>query len=57
MSAKNFKISEEEFNLKMGYVNGKTDIDLFLAEGEVEEEEDRERLMVLAVSHNLCHTS
>ena len=50
MSAKNFKISEEEFNLKMGYVNGKTDIDLFLAEGEAEEEEDRERLMVLAVS-------
>ena len=57
MSAKNFKIPEEEFNLKMGYVNGKTDIDLFLAEGEAEEEEDRERLMVLAVSQSLCHTS
>ena len=58
MSAKNFKISEEEFNSKMGYVDGKTDIDLFLAEGEAEEEEDRERLMVLAVSGllNLCHT-
>ena len=35
---------------KMGYVDGKKDIDLFLAEGEAEEEEDRERLMVLAVS-------
>ncbi|CAI8039003.1 Rab5 GDP/GTP exchange factor [Geodia barretti] len=45
--AKNLRIEEEEFNVKMGFVNGKTDIDLFLMEGEVEEEEDRERIMVL----------
>ena len=47
--AKNLRIEEEEFNVKMGFVNGKTDIDLFLMEGEVEEEEDRERIMVLEV--------
>jgi hypothetical protein len=45
--AKNLMIEEEEFNVKMGFVDGKTDIDLYLAEGEVEEEEDRERIMVL----------
>jgi hypothetical protein len=47
--AKNLMIEEEEFNVKMGFVDGKTDIDLYLAEGEVEEEEDRERIMVLEV--------
>lgn len=47
--AKNLKIDEEEFNRKMGFVDGKTDIDLFLAEGEAEEEEDQERIMVLEV--------
>ena len=50
MRAKNLKIPEEEFNVKMGYVNGKTDVDLFLEEGEAEEQEDRERIMVLQVS-------
>ena len=49
VQAKNIKIPEEEFNVKMGYVNGKTDMDLFLEEGEAEEEEDRERIMVLGV--------
>ena len=48
--AKNLRIAEAEFNEKMGYVDGKTDIDLFLEEGEVEEEEDQERLMVIEVS-------
>ena len=48
--AKNLRIQEEEFNVKMGYVDGKTDVDLFLEEGEVEEEEDHERIMVLGVS-------
>lgn len=47
--AKNLNIDEEEFNRKMGFVDGKTDIDLFLAEGEAEEEEDQERIMVLEV--------
>ena len=50
MSAKNLRIEEDDFNIKMGYVDGKTDIDLFLAEGEAEEEEDQERIMVLTVS-------
>ena len=48
--AKNLKIPEEEFNMKMGYVDGRTDVDLFLEEGEIEEEEDKERIMVLKVS-------
>ena len=47
--AKSLRIDEEEFDVKMGFVDGKTDIDLYLAEGEVEEEEDRERIMVLEV--------
>ena len=47
--AKNLKIPEEEFNMKMGYVGGKTDVDLFLEEGVIEEEEDKERIMVLKV--------
>ena len=50
--AKNLKIDEEEFDRKMGFVDGKTDIDLFLAEGEAEEEEDQERIMVLEVGCN-----
>ena len=33
----------------MGYVDGKTDIDLFLAESAADEEEDQERIMVLEV--------
>ena len=47
--AKNLMLPEEEFNMKMGYVNGKTDIDLFLEESAAEEEEDQERTMVLEV--------
>ena len=35
--------------MKMGYVGGKTDVDLFLEEGVIEEEEDKERIMVLKV--------
>ena len=53
VGAKNLQISEEEFNDKMGYVDGKTDIDLFLEEGAAQDEEDQERIMVLEVSGNM----
>ena len=49
VGAKNLKIDEEEFKQKMGYVDNKTDIDLFLEEGVVEDETDMERIMVLGV--------
>ena len=53
LRAKNLRIEEEEFNLKMGFVDGRTDVDLYLAEGEVQEEEDQERVMVLEVGLTL----
>ena len=40
-------MSEDEFNQNMGYVDGKTDTDLLLEEGD--ETEDRERIMILQV--------
>ena len=42
-------MSEEEYNTKMGYVDGKTDVDLLLAEGWEEIEEDNENVQVLKV--------
>ena len=49
ISYENLRISEEEFNQNMGYVDGKTDTDLLLEEGD--ETEDRERIMILQVSN------
>ncbi len=42
-------MSEDEYNTKMGYVDGKTDVDLLLAEGWEEIEEDNENVQVLKV--------
>jgi hypothetical protein len=47
ISYENLRISEEEFNENMGYVDGKTDTDLLLEEGD--ETEDQERIMILKV--------
>ena len=54
--AENLKIDEREFDVKMGFVDGKTDLDLFLEEGAVEEEEDLERIMILEVCSSHTHT-
>jgi len=45
ITAESLKMEDEEFNKKMGYVDGKTDADLLLEEDDGVE--DRERLMVL----------
>ena len=47
ISYDNLRMSEDEFNQNMGYVDGKTDTDLLLEEGD--ETEDRERIMILQV--------
>ena len=48
LSAENLKMSTEEFNEKMGFINGKTDVDLLLEEDDGVE--DWERILVLKVS-------
>lgn len=45
LSAENLKMSENDFNTKMGYVDGKTDADLLLEEDDGVE--DEERILVL----------
>ncbi|XP_064395551.1 rab5 GDP/GTP exchange factor-like [Halichondria panicea] len=40
-------MTEEEYNTKMGYVDGKSDVDLLLAEGWEEVEEDNEHKQIL----------
>lgn len=41
-------MSEEEFNTHMGYVNGKSDVDLLLEDDDADE--DAEKLQMLRVS-------
>lgn len=48
ISAENLNMSEEEFNANMGYVDGKTDVDLLIEEEE-QEQQAREKLHVLKV--------
>ena len=47
-------MSEEEFNQKMGYVEGKTDVDLLLEESWEDIEEDEENRQVLQVGGTVC---
>ena len=44
-------MSVEEFNTHMGYINGKTDVDLLLEEDDTDE--DTEKIQMLKV-HPLC---
>ncbi len=46
-------MTEEEYNTKMGYVDGKSDVDLLLAEGWEEVEEDNEHKQILEVHHHM----
>ena len=42
-------MSDDEFNDKMGYIDGKTDIDLLLDEGLEDIDEDTENKQILQV--------
>ncbi len=49
VKADNVNLSREEFNQNMGFVDGRTDVDLLLAEGWEELEQDDENKQVLQV--------
>lgn len=50
MTAKNLHMIEKEFDEKMGYINGKTDVDLLLEEGLEDIEDDTANMQVLQVT-------
>ena len=52
ISAENLNMSEEEFNIQMGYVDGKTDADLLIESEEEELQNGKEKLHVLKVSES-----
>ena len=51
LSSENVNMSEAEFNVKMGYINNKTDADLLIEEVD-QEQESKEKLHVLKVRMN-----
>lgn len=48
-------MQEEEFEVHMGYVDGKTDADLLIEAEEEELQQGREKLHVLKVSNSHAH--
>ena len=53
ISADNLNMSEEEFKIQMGYVDGKTDADLLIEAEQEELQQSMEKLHVLKVSQCL----
>lgn len=50
ISAENLDMSEEEFKVHMGYVDGKTDADLLIEAEQEALQQSKEKLHVLKVS-------
>ena len=56
LTAENLKMPQEEFDKKMGFVDGKTDADLLIEEDNFVE--DEERVFILRVSYTkMAHSA